>query len=99
MIGTVRVAAQVSNLGSKDAAAGAVVRLFTWTETGGLRDVADVTLEVGVPSMTSADGVVFAVPWEDWGDQRVLQVDGDRALECDPLNNRIEVGIPDPCGG
>lgn len=97
--GTVRVAVQVSNLGSRGAEAGATVRLLTWTEAGGLREVASARLTDGIPAMASAEGVVLDVPWEDWGDQRVLQVDGDLALECDRVNDRTEVDIPDPCAG
>ena len=97
--GAVRVSAQVSNLGSKAAPAGAIVRLFTWTEAGGLREVASTVVADPVPSLQKAQGVVLDVPWEDWGEQRVLQVDGVLSDECDRVNDRMETNIPDPCSG
>ncbi|MFZ5476741.1 MAG: hypothetical protein ACOZNI_08200 [Myxococcota bacterium] len=97
--GTVRLAVQVSNPGSVDAPPGAIVRLYTWTAETGLRVVADAVLEDSVPAGESAEGVVFDVPYADWGDRRVLEVVGLHDDECDWVNNREEVDVPDPCAG
>ncbi|MFZ5475353.1 MAG: FG-GAP repeat domain-containing protein [Myxococcota bacterium] len=95
--GTIRLAVQVSNPGSVDAFAGSIVRLYTWTEATGLRVVAETALEETVPAGESAEGVVLELPYTDWGDRQVLEVVGTHDDECDWVNNREEVYIPDPC--
>ena len=96
---TVRIGFQVSNLGSKQAEAGAVVRLFTrdhrienpqWT------DVASVTVTEAVAAGRSLEGAWLEVAPEDWGTRQVLQVDGDLGDECDRVNDRVEI-LLDPC--
>ena len=94
--GSVQVGVQVANLGSVEAAAGGAVRLFTWTQSAGVREVASATMSSSTPSMWSNEGVVFTVPWEDWGDGQFVQVDGAHADECDLVNDRIDI-LDDPC--
>ena len=94
--GMVQVGVQVDNLGSVEAPVGATIRLYTWTASGGVQEVASSTLSTAIPAMWSAEGVVFTVPWEDWGDGQYVQVDGAHSDECDLVNDRIDI-LDDPC--
>lgn len=96
--GTIRLAVQVSNSGSVEAAAGATVRLLTWTEETGLREVATASLPDAIPPDQSAAGIELDLPYEDWGDRQVLEVVDSDGDECDWVNHREELAIPDPCG-
>ena len=96
--GTIRLAVQVSNSGSVEASAGALVRLLTWTAATGLREVARATVPDAIGPDRSAAGIELSLPAEDWGDRQVLEVTGFDGDECDWLNNREEIEIPDPCG-
>jgi hypothetical protein len=91
--GTVAVHAVVHNRGSKDAPEGAVVRLMSWSEDSGtgLQDVASHTIPVPIPTMTSAESVVFELTTEQWATRQVLQVDGAHDDECDWVNDRVDV--------
>ncbi len=91
--GTVAVHAVVHNRGSRDAPEGAVVRLMSWSEDSGtgLQDVASHTIPAPIPSMTSAESVVFEVTTEQWATRQVLQVDGAHEDECDWVNDRVDV--------
>jgi hypothetical protein len=91
--GTVQIHTVVRNRGSKDAPAGAVVRLMSWDETldQGLQDQASHTIADPIPSMTSAQGVVFEVTTEQWATRQVVQVDGTHSDECDFVNDRVDV--------
>ncbi len=91
--GTVAVHAVVHNRGSRDAPEGAVVRLMSWSEDSGtgLQDVASHTIPAPIPSMTSAESVVFEVTTEQWATRQVLQVDGAHDDECDWVNDRVDV--------
>jgi hypothetical protein len=91
--GTVQIHSVVHNRGSKDAPAGAVLRLMSWDETLdlGLQDQASHTIADPIPSMTSAQGVVFEVTTEQWATRQVVQVDGAHDDECDFVNDRVDV--------
>jgi hypothetical protein len=96
--GAIALSVRVNNLGSVDAAANALVTLSTWTSDGGLREVASAVIPEEIPAGWASAAVVLTVPPGEWGDRRVLEVRGDPVSECDPLNDRVEAGIPDPCG-
>ncbi len=91
--GVVSVHGVVHNRGSKDAPAGAVLRLLSWSEDSGtgLQDVATNTITAPIPSMTSSAGVVFEVSVEEWATRQVIQVDGAHDDECDLVNDRVDV--------
>lgn len=95
--GTVRIAVQVSNAGSVEAPAGAVVRAYTWTALRGLREIASATIPEAIAPGRSAAAVELDVPVSEWGDRRVLDVVGSGAEACDWVNNREEIDVPDPC--
>ena len=42
--------------------------------------------------MASAS-VLLSVPAADWGERQVLDVDGDRAVECDRVNDRADIFV------
>ncbi len=96
--GTVEVAVQASNLGSREAGPGADIRLYTWNEADGAVLVAQSTLNDAIPPTWSAEGVVFDVPWEDWRERRFVEIEGVGDDECDLVNDRIDI-FQDPCAG
>ena len=94
--GMIELNVVVENPGSRDAPAGSRVVLSRWSETDRtLVPVAEAFLPA-VPAGTASAGIVFAVRWEEWGDQRVLEVMAGHDDECDLANDRIEVW-DDPC--
>ena len=95
--GLIRIAVQVSNVGSVEAPAGAVVRLLTWPDTSGLREFDSAVIAEAIPPGMSAAGVELEVPVWALGTRRVLEVVGSGSDECDWVNNREEIDIPDPC--
>jgi len=93
LYGVVSVHGVVHNRGSRDAPAGALVRLLTWDQDSGvgLQEVDSYAIQDPIPSMTSSEGVVFRVSSEEWATRQVLQVDGTHDDECDWVNDRIDV--------
>lgn len=95
--GTVTLTAEVDNLGSVDASAGASIVLSTWAEgETWISEVARSTLPDVVSSGTTTGVITFTVPWEQWKDARVIDVWGTHEDECDYVNDRIDVA-EDPC--
>lgn len=59
--GTVYIGVQASNLGSREAPAGASIHLHTWSAAAGVKDVGAATIDDAIPSMASPEGVVQRV--------------------------------------
>ncbi|MFZ5477664.1 MAG: hypothetical protein ACOZNI_12885 [Myxococcota bacterium] len=91
--GTVEVSVRVLNKGSVEAPAGTRIALYAGDTT--FAEVASATLTDPVPAGWASAAVTLEVPVSEWGDQQLLEVAG--ADECDVLNDRIELSLPDPC--
>jgi len=95
--GEVTLTAMVDNLGSTDAPAGAVVTLSTWAGPEVWpSEVAHIVLDAPIPAGGSSAELEFTLPWEQWKDARVLEVEGAHPDECNYVNDRIDV-VEDPC--
>ena len=95
--GTIQLAVQASNLGSREAPAGATIRLYSWSEATGVKEVGAATVPTTIPAGWAAEGVVFSVAWEDWGEGRFVEIEAIDADDCDLVNSRVDV-FTDPCG-
>jgi hypothetical protein len=95
--GEVELSVRVLNHGSQAAAAGATVVVYSQRSGGGLVAIGSTTIAEAIPAGWASGAQAMTVPAAAWGDRRVIEVTGMDARECDPLNDRVESGIPDPC--
>lgn len=96
--GRIHLAIQVSNSGSVEAPAGSIVTVYTWTAVRGLVPVATHVVAEPIPPRTSLAAFAMEVWNVDWGDRQVVEVVPAGDDECDWLDNREEIAVPDPCG-
>ncbi len=94
---TVQLSVRVVNKGSAEAEAGARVVLSSVERSGRLTAVTSATYDVPIARGTSAAAVVLEVPRSVSAHAWVLDVHGADTDECDPLNDRLPVTLPEPC--
>lgn len=91
--GSMRLSVAATNTGSDDAPPGAELRLYTRKTPDCYQLVATHVIDEAIPSLTSSEPVVLAVPVEDWGNERVLEVWHDSIHDCDIINNRVPLDL------
>jgi hypothetical protein len=91
---TVRIAVRVVNVGSREATAGASIRVIGW-DGERLDELATVVVAEPIPAGTATAGIAIDLSAQDWATVAYIEV-ADEGDDCDPLNNRLAGTFPAP---